>query len=61
MASSLDRVCLDAQRVAGGGVLQASRRHDVASDRLIDALALVGMHAEQARDAFLHIAIDIVD
>ena len=40
-----------AQRVAGGGVLEAGERDDVAGAGLLDVLALVGVHQQHAADA----------
>jgi len=42
-----------AQRVAGGDVLQADERVDVAGRRLVDRVLLVGVHLEQLADALL--------
>ena len=46
-----DRVLLVAERVAGGGELQAHHRADVAGVALVNLLALVGAHLHQAADA----------
>ena len=42
-----------AERVAGGHVLQAHGRGDVAGADFLDLLALVGVHLQQAADALL--------
>ncbi len=42
-----------AQRVAGGGVLHARQRHDVAREGFIDVFAVVGVHQQHAADLFL--------
>ena len=42
-----------AQRVAGRRVLQADRGGDVAGADLVDLLAVVGVHLEDAADALL--------
>src|SRR5262245_4512015 len=42
-----------AQRIAGGDVLEACQRHDVASIGLLDVLAVIGVHQEHAADALL--------
>ena len=44
-------VILVAERVAGRAVAQADRRGDVAGVDLLDLLALVGVHLEEAADA----------
>jgi hypothetical protein len=46
-------LCGVADGVAGGHVLEAHRGRDVASVDLLDLLALVGVHLEEAADAFL--------
>ena len=46
-----DRACRVAERVAGGGVLEADGRDDVAGVDLVDVLAVVGVHLQQAADA----------
>ena len=48
-----DRVVRVAQRVAGEGVLEADGRGDVARVDLVDLLAVVGVHLEDAPDALL--------
>ena len=45
------RVVGVAQRVAGGGVLEAGESHDVAGARLFDVFAMIGMHQQHAADA----------
>ena len=46
--------CWGSQRVSpGGDVLQADDRGDVAGEGLLDLLALVGVHLQQAADALL--------
>ena len=42
-----------AQRVAGGHVLQAHGRGDVAGADFLDLVALVGVHLQDAADALL--------
>ena len=42
-----------AERVAGARVAQADRRGDVAGVDLLDLLALVGVHLQEAADALL--------
>ena len=49
----------DAQRVAGGDVLQADRGGDVAGADFLDLFALVGVHLQHAADALL-LALDRV-
>ena len=51
--SSSTGCVLVAQRVAGGGVLQADGGDDVAGATLVDVLAVVGVHLQQAADALL--------
>ena len=46
-----DRVARIAERVAGGGVLEAGQRDDVAGAGFLDVLAVVGMHQQHAADA----------
>ena len=48
-----DRVVRVAQRVAGEGVLEADDGGDVARVDLVDLLAVVGVHLEDAADALL--------
>ena len=48
-----DRVLRVGQRVAGEGVLEADGRGDVARVDLVDLLAVVGVHLEDAPDALL--------
>ena len=54
-----DRVLGIADRVAGGDVLQADRGGDVAGPDLVDLLALVGVHLEQAADALVAVALRV--
>ncbi len=42
-----------AQRIAGGHVLEAGQRHDVAGIGLLDVLAVIGVHQQHAADALL--------
>ena len=44
-------ILLVAERVTGGGLAQSDRRRDVAGANLLDLLAMVGVHLEQAADA----------
>ena len=44
---------LVAERVAGGGVLEADGGDDVAGEDLLDVLAVVGVHLQEAADALL--------
>ena len=46
-----DRILLVADRVAGADVLQPDRRRNIAAINLLDLLALVGVHLQQAADA----------
>ena len=48
-----DRRIGRAQRIAGGGVLEARQRDDVAGIGDLDVLAVVGMHQQHAADLFL--------
>ena len=48
-----DRVGVDTERVAGGGVLEAEHRTEVAGPQFIHLLALVGLEQNQTGDAFL--------
>ena len=48
-----DRRVGRAQRVAGGGVLEARQSDDVAGVGDLDVLAVVGMHQQHAADLFL--------
>ena len=43
--------CRIAQRVAGAGILQAGQRDDVAGERFLDVLAVIGVHQQHAADA----------
>ena len=42
-----------AQRIAGGDVLEAGQRHDVAGIGFLDVLAVIGVHQQHAADALL--------
>ena len=55
-----DRVVRIGQRVAGEGVLEADGGGDVAGVDLLDLLAVVGVHLEDAPDALL-LALDRVE
>ena len=55
-----DLVLRVAQRVAGGRVLEADHRVDVAGGRRVDGVLLVGVHLEQLADALL-LALGRVD
>ena len=48
-----DRVGRVAERVTGGGVLEADGRDDVAGEHRVLVLAVVGVHLEDAADALL--------
>ena len=54
-----DRMQRIAERVAGGGVLEAGQRDDVAGKGLFDVVARVRMHLQHAADALL-LALDRV-
>ena len=56
-----DHVLRVAQRVAGRRFLQADRRRDVAGAHFLDLLALVGVHLQDAADAFLAALDRVVD
>ena len=56
-----DRVGAVAERVAGGRLLEAETRDDVARVRDLDVLALVRVHAQDAPDALLAILGGVVD
>ena len=56
-----DRLVLVAERVAGRRVAEADRRGDVAGVDLLDLLALVGVHLEEAADALLLALGRVVD
>ena len=56
-----DRLVEVAERLAGDHVLQADHGDDVAGARLVDLLALVGVHLEQAADALLAAAAGVDD
>ncbi len=45
-----------AQRVAGPGLLEAGKRHDVARIGLLDVFAVVGVHQQHAADALAALA-----
>ena len=46
-----DRLQRIAERVAGGGLLEAGQRDDVASKGLFDVCARIGVHLQHAADA----------
>ncbi len=48
-----DRLVNGAERIAGEGVLQAHGGHDVARVRLLNLLARVGVHGQQAAEALV--------
>ena len=48
-----DRVQRIAKRVAGGGVLEAGQRDDVAGEGFLDVGARIRMHLQHAADALL--------
>ena len=52
MRSRTTRSSRLAQRVAGGGVLEAGQRDDVAGTGLLDVFARIGMHQQHAADPF---------
>ena len=56
-----DRVLVVAERVARARVLEADRRADVAGPDLLDLLALVRVHLQQARDALALVLARVVD
>ena len=56
-----DDVLRIAQRVAGRRFLQSDRRGDVAGAHFLDLLALVGVHLQDAADAFLAALDRVVD
>ncbi len=56
-----DRALFGADRVAGADGLEADDRDDVAGARLLQLLALVGVHLKQATDALLATLGDVVD
>ena len=56
-----DRVAQVAERVAGEGVLQADGGDDGAGVDLLDLLAVVGVHAQEAADALSLAAGGVVD
>jgi hypothetical protein len=58
-----DRVVAIAQRVAGGGVLEAETGNDVAGHGDFEVFALVGVHQQDAAEAlaaFLGRVVDLV-
>ena len=59
MRSSTTGCVRIAQRVAGGGVLEAGQRDDVARAGFLDVFAMVGMHQQHAADA-LAVVLDRV-
>ena len=56
-----DRVGPVAQRVAGGGLLEAEPGHDVAGHGHVEVLALVGVHQQDAPEALLAVLGRVVD
>ena len=50
-----------AQRVAGGGVLEAETGHDVAGHGHVEVLALVGVHQQDAAEALAPLLGGVVD
>ena len=56
-----DRLVAVAQRVAGGGVLEAETGHDVARHRHVEVLALVGVHQEDAAESLALLLGRVVD
>ena len=56
-----DRVARIAERVAGGGLLEAEAGDDVARERDVDVLAVVGVHLQDAADALLAVLGRVVD
>ena len=56
-----DRVVRVAERVAGGGVLEADRGDDVAREHAVLVLAVVGVHLEDAADALLAVLRRVED
>ena len=56
-----DRLVLVGQRVPGAGVLEADGRADVAGEHLLDLLALVGVHLQQAADPLPLVLGAVVD
>ena len=56
-----DRVRAVAERVTGGGLLEAEAGDDVAGVRDVDVFALVGVHAQDATDALLAVLGGVVD
>ena len=51
--SRIDGVVGIGQGVAGEGVLETDGRGDIAREDLVDLLAMVGVHLEDAADALL--------
>ena len=56
-----DRMLLVAERVAGRDALQADRRRDVACVHVLDFLALVRVHFQEAADALAALLGGVVD
>ena len=56
-----DRMLFVANRVAGGDVLQADQRADVAGVTNINVLAVIGVHLQQAADALAFVVARVVD
>ena len=56
-----DRVAAIAQRVAGGGVLEAQTGDDVAGHGHVEVLALVGVHQQDAAEALAPLLGGVVD
>ena len=56
-----DRVVLVAERVARAGAREADERDDVARVGLLQRLLLLGVHADEARDALLLVAAHVPD
>ena len=59
MRSSIDRSARIAQRIAGGGVLEASQGDDVAGTGFLDFFTRIGVHQQHAADA-LSLVLDRV-
>ncbi len=56
-----DRVGRVAQRVARGGVLQADHRDDVAGERGLHVLPVIGVHLQHPADALLAVLRRVLD
>ena len=56
-----DRVAAVAQRVAGGGVLEAEAGDDVAGHGHVEVFALVGVHQQDAAEALASLLGGVVD